>query len=83
MARDGAGGATAAPAAGTVRLPGIVESQTFAGPYLSLLIRLESGDRLTALAFAPPGTHPEGQPVWVSFAPEAALLFAATGEAIT
>ncbi len=65
-----------------IRLPGIVESQTFAGPYLSLVIRLDSGERLTALAFAAPANHPEGQPVWVTFDPKAALRFAATGEAI-
>jgi len=65
-----------------VSLPGLVETQTFVGPYLSLEIRLESGDLLKALAFVPPGSHPEGQPVWVSFAPEAALRFTATGEAI-
>jgi len=81
-ARDGTYSVARPSPAGMIRLPGVVESQTFAGPYLILLIRLESGASLTALAFTPPGSHPEGQSVWVNFAPGAALRFTATGEAI-
>lgn len=72
-----------AAAATGVRLDGIVEAETFQGAFLSVRVRLASGESVVGLSTLAPATFMDGAPVVVAYNPAAAYRFdGQTGEAI-
>jgi iron(III) transport system ATP-binding protein len=75
--------AGARPAQNEAALSGTVAEATFAGAYVSVKVRLGTGEAVIAQSSQPPGAFPPGAPVTLAYRPDEVLRFdATTGGAI-
>ena len=81
--RPRAPGTAPGPATGEALLTGIVTEEAFLGTFVSLQVRLEAGESVTALSMRPPGTFTAGSAVALTYRPEDGYRFdLTTGEAL-